>query len=148
MPKPPVGTRVLVEFGFGQKFMLPAGTSSDQISILVNAIKVNELYSTRGNNLHPIHNSESITIKIISSEDIKTFLDTRGENSHRDYDIIVQEVREAVKGHPHGVIMFNNKTMEIAGEEIEYEDLANPKVDPEEIIEHITRKALENPMEV
>lgn len=151
MAKSSSNTRILIEFGYSDRFLLPAGTSADQMAVLANAVKIDESYSgpSRGS-LCPSQTSNSkVKVYIISANEISKFVDEReGEDAHEDYDIIIEEVKNRIGNKNHGVIRFRKKNIIVGDEEIDYEDLANPETDPETIIDSIVSKALVKPINI
>jgi len=141
------GTRIYVEFAYG-KFILPEGTSADAMAILANAIPVETEYGGGKHHIHPSCEGKNIEIKIISSDVIETLIDVRGDE-HQDYDIIFDEVKSALANKKdHGVVIFGSNNIRAHNEKFEYEDMANPDFDPEDLIKKIVCAAIENPVRI
>jgi len=141
-------TRILIEFGYGGKFMLPGGTSADTMAVLANAIHVDDVRHKGKYVFCPKTDDSKIKISIVAEKDVCHFVDSRGDSDHQEYDIIVAEVTERLGNKPHGPIIFRSSDIYIGTEAIEYEDLADPDTDPETIIEKIVQAALANPIKV
>lgn len=136
-------TRIIVEAGYN-KWILPEGTSADQISVLVNAIPVESSY-LNGKNVTHLSRSQHMKVEmhVISVNDVKNFIDDRNDE-HGEYDIIISEVRERLQDKVHAFVLFKKDKIFVGPEDVNYVDLANPDVDPETVIEDIVQKALLN----
>ena len=146
MTKPPDDTRIMINAGYSSKFILPTGTSADVMAVLVNAIPIDDTYHKGKNITHRSTTEDKrISVEIISADEITDFLDARDEDAHQEYDIIVSEVKDKLEGKKHAVVLFRSNQIKVGRTEIEYEDLANPEIDPEAIINAIVVEALKDP---
>jgi len=143
----PLSTRIILETGWAT-FILPEGTSADAMSILANAIKVETSYNQKPKYSVSTSSGE-IKVSIVDINDIGNFVDVRKEDDHQEYDIIIDEVKKQLQNEvdrdTHAVVYFGSENIKIGSEEIQYENLANPKNDPQEIIDFIVEKARANP---
>jgi len=138
-------TRILIECGY-HKIVLPVGTSADEIAILANATVVNSHYVGGKTVWYPNGDTDVVSISIINEKSITNFIDARGDD-YPEYDIIIKNVKERLGDKNHKSIIFSNKITS-GSKDFEYVDLADPEVDPEEIITTIVNAALDNPVEI
>lgn len=133
-------SRIIIKAGYSE-YMLPAGTSADQLSILTNAIPLKKTYiNGDGNHLHIDEQSSSeIGIEIIKLSNIENFIDARNDN-HEDYHLIVDQIKERIDPN-HRTIIFGRDEIFSGKEKFDYVDIADPETDPEQIINDIINAA-------
>lgn len=141
MGKIPNDVVIVVNLGY-DRFVLPRGTSADDVAILANAKPIDESYVGGQTIFHPSVTEKSVDVSIIDTNRIQNFIDARNDK-HAEYDIIVEEVESRLKDQEHRVVFFREKCIHIGTDEMEYVDLANPDNDPEKIINKIVYMALQ-----
>ena len=144
MIKPPANTRIMITGSWNTKFILPEGTSADLMSVLANAIPINDFYHGGKNHIYRECSDNKIEIKIISTNEISNFIDGRNEDHHPEYDIIISEIREQLGKKTHATIIFKENEIVVGKKTFNYADLASPETDPEKLINDIVEVALKD----